>query len=183
MAFGFFKKKKKKEELGPHYDPTNIGVMDIRKGFIFDFNGQSWEVEEEFEYDWGNNDFTYEFKVVSANETYFLYLEEDDEIECIFSQKIPFAKLDGSVESKILKKGRPPKTISYNGTEFYRDEESPGYFRKIGTESWSELISWTYYDEEEETVLTIEQWGERDFEASMGVVVNPNSITNILPVS
>jgi hypothetical protein len=133
MAFGFFKKKKK-EEL-PHYDPTNIGVMDIRKGFVFDFNTQSWEVTEEFEYDWGNNDFTYEFKVVSANETYFLYVEKDDEIECIFSQKIPFAKLDGS-----------------------------------------------YYDEEEETVLTIEQWGERDFEASMGAVIHPSKITNILPV-
>lgn len=181
MAFGFFKKKKK--DTGPHYDPTNIGVMDIRKGFVFDFNNQTWEVEEEFEYDWGNNDFTYEFKVVSESDTFFFYVEEDDEIECIFSQKIPFAKLDGSVESKILKKGRPPKTVIYNGIEFYRDEESLGYFRPVSSENWKELISWTYYDEEEATVLTIEQWGERDFEASMGAVVKPSSITNILPVA
>lgn len=179
MPFGFFKKKKKEE---PHYDPTNIGVMDIRRGFIFDFDGKTWEATEEYEYDWGENDFTYEFKVVSEDDTYFLYVEEDDEIECIFSQKIPFPQLGEDVAATILKKERPPKKISFRGTTYYRDEESPGHFRDIMTETWTPFISWTYYDDAEEQVITIEQWGERDFEASAGIVVDPSKISNILPV-
>ena len=179
MAFGFFKKKKKKEL---HYDPTNIGVMDIRRGFIFEFDGKTWEATEEYEYDWGDNDFTYEFKVVSENETYFLSVEEDDEIECIFSQKIPFSMLDDEVEEQIIARERAPKKIYLKGTTYYRDEESPGHFRDIMSESWQPFVSWTYYDDAEENVLTVEQWGERDFEASLGVVVNPSQITNILPI-
>ena len=77
MPFGFFKKKNK--DKGPHYDPTNIKVTDIRKGFIFDYNQKSWEAVEEYEYDWGNNDFTYEFKIVSEDETAYLHIEEDDD--------------------------------------------------------------------------------------------------------
>lgn len=179
MAFGFFKKKKKKEI---HYDPTNIGVMDIRRGFLFDFDGKTWEATEEYEYDWGDDDFTYEFKVVSAEDTYFLNIEKDDEIECIFSQKVNFAQLDDEVEDAILEKERPPKKIHFKGTTYYRDEESPGHFRDIMSEGWKPFVSWTYYDDSEKSVLTIEQWGERDFEASVGIVVNPDHITNILPV-
>jgi hypothetical protein len=56
-----------------------------------------------------------------------------------------------------------------------------GYFRNIDHANWKELISWTYYSDDEKQVLVIEQWGEDDFEASLGLVVPPNQITNILP--
>lgn len=180
MAFNFFKKKKKKEE--PTYDPTNIKVTDIRKGFIFDYNGKSWEVEEEYEYDWGNNDFTYEFKIVATDETSFLYIEEDDVLECIISKKISFGRLGEKVEAKIKKKGKPPKEIEYEGTTFYRDEESKGYYRNLMNTEWSELISWTYYDDSDRLVLTIEQWGDNKFDAAVGIVVDEYAFTNILPV-
>ena len=180
MAFNFFKKKKKKEELS--YDPTNIQVTDIRKGFIFDYNGKTWEVQEEYEYDWGNNDFTYEFKMVAPDEVSFLYIEEDDELECIVSKKISFGRLGDKVESKLLKKGKPPKEIEYEGTVFYRDEESKGYYRNLDNTKWAELISWTYYDDTERLVLVIEQWDDEQFDAAVGVVADENEFSNILPV-
>jgi hypothetical protein len=180
MAFGFFKKKKK--ESGPHYDPTNIRAIDIRKGFIFEYNGKTWEAEEEYEYDWGDSVFTYEFKIVAPDETAYLYIENDDEIECIVSKKFAFAKLGDKVEQKLLKKGKPPKEIEYDGTVFYRDEESPGFYRNIDNTNWKELISWTYYDDSERLVLVIEQWGENSFEASVGISHNEDAFSNILPV-
>lgn len=180
MAFNFFKKKKKKEE--PSYDPTNIQVTDIRKGYIFDYNGKSWEAVEEYEYDWGDNDFTYEFKIVASDENAYLYIEKDDDIECIVSKKIVFGRLDDKVESKIKKKGKPPKEIEYENTIFYRDEESIGNYRNLANTEWSPLISWTYYDDTERLVLTIEQWGDTKFEASVGIVVDEHEFVNILPV-
>jgi len=181
MPFGFFKKKKEKNK-GPHYDPTNILVTDIRKGFLFDYNDKSWEAVEEYEYDWGNNDFTYEFKIVASDETAFLYIEDDDELECLVMKKMPFQKLDASVASKIEKKGKPPKEIIFEGTTFYRDGESPGFYRNLNSENWSELISWTYYDDSGRLVLNVEQWGDDAFEASIGVSVPESAFSNILPV-
>ena len=43
------------------------------------------------------------------------------------------------------------------------------------------FISWDYYDAEEKLVACVEQWGEREFEASSGKVVKDFEITSILP--
>ena len=48
---GLFDKFKKKKE--PKYDPSNIKVTDIAQGFVFEYNMSTWEVKNEYEYDWG----------------------------------------------------------------------------------------------------------------------------------
>ena len=68
MGFLDIFKKKNQEEQQPHYDPTNIKVIDIRKGWLFDYDYKTWEVMEEFEYDWSDNIFTYEYKIQSGTE-------------------------------------------------------------------------------------------------------------------
>ncbi|MFQ5585121.1 MAG: DUF4178 domain-containing protein [Calditrichia bacterium] len=40
---------------------------------------------------------------------------------------------------------------------------------------------WDFIDEEDENFLTIEQWGETEFEAAMGYYVEEYQFTNILP--
>ena len=180
MPFGFFNKKKKKKE--PHYDPTNISVMDIRKGFLLDYDAKSWEVTEEFEYDWGDEYFTYEFKLVCEDENYFLYLEKDDEIEITLSKKISFGILNEEVEKKIRRKGRSPKTIKYDGKTFYRESEGAGNFRNIDNEKWQGFMSWSYLDKSGKYSLTIEEWDEGEYEASYGMIMEESDFSNILPV-
>lgn len=180
MPFGFFKKKKKEE---PHYDPTNIGLTDIRKGYILDFDLQTWEVTEEFEYDWGDNDFSYEFKLESATDSVFLSVENDDFITGTISRKVMWGKLPDEVEDGITNKGKPPKQIKLDGITYYRDAKSLGYWRNIETKDSSEYICWEYYDDTEKNVLTLEQFGDEAFEASKGVVYNPDAFTNILPTN
>ena len=70
----------------------------------------------------------------------------------------------------------------YEGTVFYRDDESAGFFRNLTSTTWAEMISWTYYDDSDRLVLTVEQWGDNKFEAAVGMVVNENAFSNILPV-
>ena len=53
-----FSKKKEKA-----YDPLNIKVTDLKKGFVFDYDLKTWEVQEVYQYDWGNNFFSYEYKI------------------------------------------------------------------------------------------------------------------------
>jgi len=148
---GLFDKFKKKEQ--PHYDPSDIKIKDLRVGFIFDYDLKTWQITEEYEYDWGDNYFTREYKVEAADEINYLHIDYSDEVSMTLSKKLKVRAL------------------------------GPGYFsdEPENDDSWVEFISWDYYDAEEKMVACVEQWGEREFEASYGVVVHDFEITNILP--
>ena len=179
--FGWLKKKK--EQL-PEYDPSNITLLDLRMGFVLDYQGTSWEVVAEYEYDWGDNYFTYEYKLKSSNDAIFLGIEEDDELVCTVSRKIKFSSLDQDIEEHIREHEIPPKKIKYEGVKYKRETEKPGYFRDVMTtdhEDAEHFIAWEYYDQSERKVLGIEQWNENSFECWVGVLEEPYLFTNILP--
>ena len=177
--FDFFKSKKEE----PHYDPTNISIRDLQKGFIFEYDLKTWVVNEVYEYDWGDNYFSREFKIDSGEEVSYLHMEEDDELELSITQKVKVLTIDENLPEYINDHQKPPKTLTYKGIKFYLDSENPGYFRSISDESkdWIEMISWEYYDEEDKHLISIEQWGEREFDAAYGVTVEEYEFSNILP--
>lgn len=179
MVFGFFKKKKEAD-----YDPLNVTVNDLRKGFVFEYDMRQWQVTEEFTYDWGDNYFSKEYKITDGKDTFFLSVEDDDELEVVLYEKMKIGQLEGDVAGEIIKNQAPPKEIRYKGMVFMRENESPGYFKEEGSaKDWIEFINWQYYDEDEQHVLSIEQWGETEFEASFGRIINHYEITNILPAT
>lgn len=184
MAFDFFKRKKKKEDERPDYDVTNLKVTDLRVGFTFDYDFKTWVVKEEYEYDWGDYEFTYEYRILSEDEEMFLSVEDDDGLVLTLSSRIKAARLDPEIFDRIEDKGKPPRKIHHEGTAFFRESESPGFYRdtaKQTREQSAEFVAWEYYDESETQILTIEQWDEDDFEVSIGKVIQEDEISNLLP--
>ncbi|MCS6968840.1 MAG: DUF4178 domain-containing protein [Cytophagales bacterium] len=177
--FSFFKKKDPQPPK-PHYDPTNIKVTDLRIGFVFDYDMKTWEVIDEFEYDWGDQLFTYEYKITSGTETLYMRVEERDKLYCIFTQKLPFGKL-GQAAQFFKERQTGPSTIDFEGTTFYLDREKPGFFRSTQDEDSIEVIQWDYLDDTGKYILVIHQWDEQDFELSVGVVEPVSVVSNILP--
>ncbi len=177
--FDFFKKKKKEEE--PSYNPTNIQLIDMRRGFFVDYDLKTWEVLEEFEYDWGNNNFSYEYKLESMGDVCFLSIEETQPLRCVISRKINFNRLDESVEREIKSNERPPKKIVLDGVEYFRNTENAGYFRNISESEWYEFMSWDYLDKTEKQTLTIVQWDDEEFESFTGKVSGGYEFSNIIP--
>ncbi|WP_435262173.1 DUF4178 domain-containing protein [Tenacibaculum sp. nBUS_03] len=177
--FDLFKNNKEKDEK--HYDPTNIKVTDLEKGYLLDYDLETWTVTKMSEYDWGNNFFTREFTIESKGKKRFLHLEDDDELIITLSEQIKYRKLGATVVDYIENNGKPPKEISYKDTIYYLDEESSGYYRDVENENWEELISFDYLNDDENKCLTIEQWDENDFEASVGKTLKSFEISNILP--
>ena len=55
--------------------------------------------------------------------------------------------------------------------------------REIGTseDSWEELISWEYFNEDEDKIVCLTQWDDYNVEASAGAVIEPHQISDILP--
>lgn len=174
--FDFFKK-----DQSPDYDPSNIKVTDFKKGFVFDYDLKSWVVKKAYEYDWGNNNFSLEFVIENENESYYMSVEEDDEVEISLSKKIKLREIDEDLPEYIQRHETPPKTLDYKGKRFFMDGESMGSMREIGQKEISNLISWDFYSEDEKEIISIEQWGENDFEASKGFYVDESEFSNIYP--
>ncbi|OYT10872.1 MAG: hypothetical protein B6I18_06835 [Bacteroidetes bacterium 4572_112] len=178
---GLFSMFKKKDE--PSYDPSNITVSDLAQGFVFEYNMTTWEVKEEYEYDWGENFFSKEYKISNGEETLFLSVEEDDELNLMMTKKIKLRKIDTDVADSIMKFNEAPREIMYEGKKYFLEKESPGYFRDISNDAsdWDEFISWDYYDDSEELYICVEQWDEKEFEAAAGFTIKEFEISNILP--
>lgn len=177
----FFSKKKDE----PQYDSTDIRVQDLDVGFVFEYDLSTWEVQAVYEYDWGDDYFTHEFKISNGEKTLFLSLEEDDEVILSLSKKIKVKALGDEVLQKLMSTQKPPEKITFEGSEYLLEEESPGYFNDLskGSEAWEEFIAWDYTDQSGDRLITIEQWGEKEFEASSGKFINVYEISSILPAS
>ncbi len=182
---GFFDFLFKPKKQLPTYDVTNMKISDIREGFVVDYDMKSWVVKEEYEYDWGNNLFSYEYKLDCGNDSVYLTIEEDDELGLYLMRKIKVRALDENLPEYIEKNQSPPSKIVYGGKTFLKDNERPGYFSNLTKkEDATEFISWDYYCEtDEKEIISIEQWGEREFEAAHGHKVQEHSFSSILPAN
>jgi hypothetical protein len=177
--FDFFKKKKDER----HYDPTNITIRDLGKEYIFEYKIETWTVTAVFEYDWGDNYFTREFIIKNGAIEKFLAIEDDGGLTVTLSEKVKIRKLGDKVCDYIDANEKPPKKITLEGVTYYLEEKSPGFCKEIDAENWEELISYDYLDEEEEKVLSIEQFGDEEFKVSKGIVIHETAISNILPMA
>ncbi|MEQ6119341.1 DUF4178 domain-containing protein [Reichenbachiella sp. MALMAid0571] len=178
-VFDFLKKKEKE----PEYDITNMSVKDLDQGFILDYDMKSWQVKEVYEYDWGNNNFSKEYMIDSGDEVLYLSVEDQGELFLTVSKNIKMRKLDEDIIDKTIKKERPPKKLELDGIQYYLDTDVAGYFndKTKGTDDWEELVCWEYYNDEETLIISITQWGEREFDASAGKVIKEYEISNIIP--
>jgi hypothetical protein len=177
--FDFFKKKRKPDPL------AGLTLRGIRPGFFVDYDMKTWEVTAYSAYDWGDGDLTYEWQLKSHDETIYLEREPDDEDYWTISRKVPVSKIGDTVLDRIIADDDPPEEIVVDSRRYTLDESGGGhYFRNaegIGTETGRELIKWDFIDDSETATLTIERWGEKEFEVSMGTPVEEYQFTDILP--
>jgi len=180
---GFLDRFSKKKET--HYDSSYITVRDLDVGFIFEYDLQPWEVKALYEYDWGDNCFSREFKIDSGLKVLFLALEEEDELILSVSAKVKVRKLGDNVHKALMLSQKPPDQITYQDRSYFFEKESPGYFRDVheNPDAWAEFNSWDYEDESGEYIITIEQWSEKEFEAVVGRYIKEFEISKILPAA
>ena len=172
----FFNKK-------PQYDSTNIKVTDLDVGFVFDYNLSTWEVTHAYEYDWGDEYFTSEFRINNGVETLYLSVDEGDDVAVSVSKKVKIRDFGNAVMEQLLRQQEPPLKLDYEGVDYFYERESPGYFNDPARDkkTWEEFIAWEFEDKSGKHLITIEQWDEKEFEASVGFIIEPYEISNILP--
>jgi len=174
--FGF--RKKRKNELDPIDD---LVLSKLRVGYVLDYDMTSWQVTKHFKYITNEGDESEEWELKSGRDTVYLSREEDDEVEWLISRKIPIGAIEGEVKQTIIGSDEPPDRVQYEGRAFYLDETGAGCMYVQPNGQAQEYIYWDFIDESDERLLTIEQWGETEFEASIGEYVGEHQFDHILP--
>lgn len=178
--FDLFKKKAGSSE--PTQDPVSgLTLSSLKKGDYLDYDMKTWQVKAANTYDWGRGDITREWQLESHDDIIFLEMEMDDTPFWSISRKIPLSRLNQRTRSRLTSGEDPPDTLTFEDTLFYLDETGGGHFHADGTNTGRELFQWTYTDDNETRYLTIEQWGEREFELCLGHPVKEYQFTDILP--
>ena len=176
--FDFFKKNKSE-----NYDPTNMRVSDLKKGFFVDYDMSTWEVKKAYTYDWGDSYFTKEFLINNTEQELYVCVDDNDSLSLSICKTVKIRHIDEDLPNYILQHETPPNKITYEGITYFLDEDIAGYCHEEGQpeDAWASLINWDYCDKAEKHVLSITQWGEREFEASVGRKLNEYEISNITP--
>ncbi|QTA80239.1 DUF4178 [Desulfonema limicola] len=177
--FGFGKKDKEADKETDNI--TNISLSSIKPGYFLDYDLKTWEVTARHHYDWGDSDLSYEWQLKSHDETIYLSRESDDQVDWTVARPISFLKLGSHIRKHIEEHEDPPDEIEFESIKYYLAESGGGHFFKDGTGPGQAFISWDYEDESGKKYLSIEQWGEDEFEASAGQLVEEYQFTNILP--
>lgn len=172
----FGKKPKKDDEVDIM---TEFGLSDLKVGYLVDYDLKTWQVTGYNYIDWGGGDISREWQLKSYDETIYLEVESDDEDEWTVSWDIKPNMLDRRIFNHISEYDDPPEQIEFDGMSYFLEDASAGQFYEKGKGPPEEFLNWDY--ECGDSYLSISQWGERDFEVSLGKPVEEYQFTNILP--
>ncbi len=170
----------RKKAAGP--DPiADLTPAKLKVGYYLDYDLKTWEVTGAHRYDWGDGDETFEWQLKSHDDTIYLEREPGDEDYWSISRKIAVQRLGAAIIQHIKANEDPPEEIVYDGTSYFLEESAAGHFFQTEQSAGRELLRWDFIDDQEEKILSIEQWGENEFEAAVGIMVQEYQFTNILP--
>jgi len=175
----FFRKKPVSDKVDPL---SGLTLNNMKTGYYLDYDMKTWQVVSTNRYDWGEGDLTHEWQLESHDDTIFLELEPDDEDYWTISRKLAFQRLDPETRTMITKSDNPPESIIFEEKSFFLDETGGALFFKDNAPG-REVFKWDYTDDSGNFFLTIEQWGETDYELSVGHRAEEYEFSNILPNS
>lgn len=176
--FDFLKPHNKKDSFDPLRD---LELSKLKVGYYLDYDLKTYEVTAYHRYDYGEGYFSDEWELTSGREKVYLEREEDDEVEWSLSRKLPMGAIEGDIRQHVIDHDEPPNQITVKGKVFYLDESGSAYLLPEKDGEKTGFVYWDFIDEEDENFVTLEQWGETEFEASQGFYVEEYQFSNILP--
>jgi hypothetical protein len=158
-----------------------LSLSDMKVGCLVDYDLSTWEVTACNQYDWGDGDISLEWQLKSAETVAYLELEQDDDDDWSFNRKIDFSLIDAQVKTQILEAGDPPDEIRFQDETFYLQETAAGHFNTKKPSDPQPMLRWSYATESGQNYLGIEQWSEKEIDASVGIPAHSYQFSNLLP--
>jgi len=163
------------------YNPTNLTLKNLLKGYILSYNLKNWEVIYEAQYDWenGESDKLYRFSG-EDNSDIILYVREEMGLIIPYlenrlqtnSATQAFAKLDVQTA---------PLELDFDGTKFRKQNYTEGKMFVSGSANYTELVQWFYVGENTHKSLRIIQFKHGEVTLFAGKKSKEVEFSNILP--
>ena len=179
MNWNPFKKKKEESEA---LDPLSVTLSDLKPGYVLDYDLKTWQVTAQHYYDY-EGDRVDEWELSCGDDVAYLERAEDDSISWGLTRKIPVSNIEGNIRAHMSKYDDPPDEVTCNGVIYYGESSAVGSFHKDGGDEGQEFIIWNYFDESGKLTLSLDQWDEDAYDASVGEVVEEYQFSSILPVA
>ena len=179
MNWNPFSKKDSSPELDPLQDLT---LSALKPGYVLEYDLKTWQVSAHSYYDY-DGDRVEEWELTCADEVRYLTREEDDGVSWSLTRKVPLNAIDEDIRRHMRDSEDPPDPVTFDSVEYIGKSSEVGKYFKDGEGSGEEFVEWEYLDESERKTLTIEQWGDDEFEASAGEIVEEYQFTDILPAA
>lgn len=178
----FWKKLFGGKEEEPSIDPfADLVLPKLAPGFLVDYDGRTFEVVARHHHDTGDGYRTDDWELRCEGAMHYLNRIEADGVLWTLTRKIPLGMIDERLKSQIQQHGDPLESIDFEGTTFFMQSYGGAQFYRDGRGPAQPFLYWDYEDELRERVLTIEQWGDIQFEAYVGQYVEEYQFIHILP--
>jgi len=174
-----------RREFRTEYDPTNLRVENLRKGYLVDFDLRTWTVTNDTQFDWDNQTLEKSLALNANGQTCFLVIRREAGGRVLYhwGSEVNIYALDPNLESEILSQQRPQNILTVDGTPFYRESRFEGTYYQGTHQGGTRVLMWEYLDGKRENFIRVEQLGRNEFRAIKGRLVDDIEFSEILPGS
>lgn len=173
----FFNLFKKKEDETPIN--INLTVHDLKRGYILDYDLDSWEVLAEYTYRFPGHT-SKEYKLRSSSATRFLNVSDGNSLILSWSQEANINSIDGNLRSSILN-NQALARVEWEGETYSIKENSKGSFMEGNSGHWDDFQSWEYVNNENTKFIYISKWADNSIECYRGDYLKEHEVSNIIP--
>ena len=176
-----FKKWFKKNESTTEHEYQELELHNLGLGDLFDFDLTTWEVVSSAESDYdGHIESELEVKGGVDNRTLVVIPDGGDWNYQWLQEKTLIELGLNNVQNDLKSEKEPEENLTIEGTDYVGYESGGGMFK--GNNEEKPFLYWSYENDNDQ-VLNIIQWGDNEFSATIGVRVAEFQFSNILPGS
>ncbi|MCS6831938.1 MAG: DUF4178 domain-containing protein [Flammeovirgaceae bacterium] len=174
--------------LNIKFDPSNLSVEHLQKGFLVDYSLTTWLVVDEYQYDFLDGTIEKGVKIVSENDgidTLYLQTGAHENFRLVKAGKIVnIHSISSTLQHFILTERQAPNTLTYKGVSYFKESSRKGilyYLNHPAKDRAKKICCWEFLDEQRNSFLRIEWIDEWEFLCLHGKIVPRYAFSDILP--
>lgn len=170
--------KKSPEGEGPKID---YEINDLEKGFLLDYNLETWEIKDVATYYWSSGSKELEYTLALGKRKSYLNFSPSNEQLSIYT-KVNMQDVWSSARQAMLDNENPThKSFAYNGKQFRF--EGAGEATVENSHETYGVSNWLFMSDDQQEMISFNKYEDQSTDAHAGKKIASYEIDNILPRS
>ena len=157
----------------------DFDIPDLKKGYIFDYDMSSWEVEDVVVYTWDNGVKDLEFNIFNGKDKMYLnYEKAGSQVSIFWEAKLNdvWAEARNNIRKKV---DISEREFKYKGNTYYFAGE--GSAKVSSSTETFHMQNWLFQTDSDDSLVSINKYEDNSMEVYVGKKLKLHEISNILP--